>query len=233
MLRFLLNNDAQFYSILQSYQRQYAGKTATTADLRQVAEAVTGLDLQTFFEQWIYGEGFPYYNTRWNQIGNTVYLQIDQSTSWPASVSLFDMPVEVKLYSAGGDTTVRTRVDAASQIFQYSYTNPIDSIAIDPNQWLLYKSTSQPIHDAGLNKLPAAASVYPNPAHSTINISYKYLDNAQLIIYNAAGKKMMSHKLPGASGMEQVDIRGLAAGVYVYSIVSGGRVLLEEKLVKE
>jgi len=52
-------------------------------------EQKTGLNLQQFFDQWIYGKGYPIFNVEWNQINDKVFIKTTQSTTTPNSVSLF------------------------------------------------------------------------------------------------------------------------------------------------
>ncbi len=39
--------------------------TATTEELRAAWKSVSGLDLDAFFQQWVYGEYFPVYRLSW------------------------------------------------------------------------------------------------------------------------------------------------------------------------
>src|SRR5690606_25193285 len=65
MLRYMINNDALFFQLLKNYHQQYKYQTATTEDLKNLAEQISGLDLDTFFHQWVYEEGFPVYSGKW------------------------------------------------------------------------------------------------------------------------------------------------------------------------
>jgi len=232
MLRCIAGDDQLFYKILQTYQQQYAGRTATTEDLQHVAETVLGRKLDTFFLQWIYGAGFPYYTATWNQVNDLVYVRIDQRSSATTAVGAFAMPMELKLYSQQGDTIVNLYTNQASQIGQWTTGRTIDSIAIDPKSWLLYKATARPVKDASLNLLPSSPVVYPNPVNNTLYIAYKDLNDPHLLIYDAAGRKVADHKLQWPSGIDTMNMQYLPAGVYVYRIVSGGKAVAEGQLVK-
>ena len=48
--------DDVFFEILRTYQERYKGSNATTDDFIAVAEEVSGNDLQTFFDNWLYSE---------------------------------------------------------------------------------------------------------------------------------------------------------------------------------
>lgn len=47
--------DARFERILRTFSERYAGRRARTEDLRQVAEEVTGANLELFFQKYVHG----------------------------------------------------------------------------------------------------------------------------------------------------------------------------------
>lgn len=109
MLRTLLG-DTKFFQALQNYQADPAlkYKNAYTADVQRHMEAVSGLDLDEFFTDWIYNRGFANYNTaKWNNVGNQLILQLPQTTQL-ATVSHFDMPLAVRVQGSvvGMDTLI-------------------------------------------------------------------------------------------------------------------------------
>jgi Peptidase family M1 domain/Secretion system C-terminal sorting domain len=107
MLRTLLG-DAKFFQALKNYQADPLLKygNAVTADVKRHMEAVSGIDLTTFFNQWIYNKGFASYNAaKWNNTGTQIILQLPQTTRFSA-LSHFDMPVAVRIQGSSGDTTV-------------------------------------------------------------------------------------------------------------------------------
>jgi aminopeptidase N len=46
--------DEKFFEILKTYYKRYEGGNATTGDFIAVAEEVSGKDLNTFFNSWLY-----------------------------------------------------------------------------------------------------------------------------------------------------------------------------------
>lgn len=136
-LRSVVNDDNVFFQVLQSYQQQYTGKAATTEDFKNVAEQVSGLNLDTFFNQWFYKEGYPGYQASWNQVGNIVYLKLTQTTSMPASVATFSLPVEFLLGSPNGDTVVRVYNNQPVQTYSFIWDKQMDGLVIDPNDWIV------------------------------------------------------------------------------------------------
>lgn len=64
-------------------------------------------------------------------------------------------------------------------------------------------------------------SVAPNPATTWTTINYilpKHGTKALLTLTNALGVNVLSMELEGAQGSKVLDLRDLAAGVYVYTI---------------
>lgn len=230
MLRYICG-DEQFLNVLRTYQQQYAGKTAITEDLTHIAETALGQSLYAFFHQWIYCDGYPIYDTRWNQVSDAVYVHIDQTTSFPSSIAVFEMPVEVKLYSAQGDTIVKVYNNQPSQTFKLIINKIIDSISIDPNQWLLCKK-GRPVKDISLISLQPEAKVFPNPVSQYVYITYKDAEDAYVVLYDLSGRKVLGHKLTAPSGTEPVDISLLPKTLYVYKVIDNGVVIAEGKVTK-
>ncbi|OGX87609.1 hypothetical protein BEN47_00060 [Hymenobacter lapidarius] len=104
MLRYLLNDDARFFRALRTYQSQFRGGTARTADLQRVFEAEAGRSLDYFFRQWYRGRGYPTFTGRWNQGGNRFVLRVDESVSQPAVTPFFETDVDYLLTFTNGTT---------------------------------------------------------------------------------------------------------------------------------
>ena len=66
-----------------------AYKYVVTDDLKTHLETVYGQPLTEFFNDWIYGQGYPTFSVSWNQGGGVFYLKSTQTQSFPSSVPLF------------------------------------------------------------------------------------------------------------------------------------------------
>jgi aminopeptidase N len=109
MLRTLMG-DGKFFQALKNYQSDSALRygTALTGDVERHMENVSGLDLSTFFNQWIYNKGVANYAAaKWNNAGTQLVLQLPQTTLY-STLSHFDMPVAVRIKGAAltQDTTI-------------------------------------------------------------------------------------------------------------------------------
>jgi len=75
--------------------------------------------------------------------------------------------------------------------------------------------------------------LYPNPAVDQITLEFeKPINNCEIIIYNTFGQKILQKQLDGNTSCN-INILELKPGIYFYSIVSEGRQLFSDKLVKQ
>lgn len=111
MLRKLLG-DTQFFQACRNYLNDpaLAYKSATTADLKNHFEAVSGYDLDPFFNDYIYGVGHPTYTINWgsNNVNGKINIQVtSQAKSAGATPAYFRTPIVLRIQGASsGDTTV-------------------------------------------------------------------------------------------------------------------------------
>lgn len=116
MMRMTLG-DAKFFQALKNYQADPLLKysNALTNDVKRHMEAVSGLDLTTFFNNWMYNTGYATYNPltvagavcEWNNLGKNIVLKLVQKTK-NSAITHFDMPVVVRIKGSLStqDTTV-------------------------------------------------------------------------------------------------------------------------------
>src|SRR5690606_363501 len=103
MLRFKLGDEA-FFQGVKNYlaDPELAYGYALTGDLKAHLEATSGQDLTEFFNDWVYGQGYPAYNIivqNWGP-GQARFL-VNQMQSH-SSVSFYEMPVPVRVFGGGG-----------------------------------------------------------------------------------------------------------------------------------
>jgi len=204
--------------------------------MQQHLEAASGKNLQTFFRQWIYGQGYPGYSASWTQNSNNwVNVQINQTTSHP-SVSFYEMPVQLKFRNANGDSIIITVNH--QQNGQSFWVNPgfkADSMALDPYMWILAKTrTVQKLapQSTVINDL----KIYPNPSpdHVYVSLSNPAVSNLYINLYNAAGQLVysMQKDLTGQDELINIPTRQLAGGIYIIRVTDNKNLKLVKKLVK-
>lgn len=136
MLRGLVGDSAFFAAIAQYYGTHRNG-TATTRDLQDAFEAVSGRDLGWFFEQWVYRPGYPQLalTTRWDAEAGEAVVRIEQTQSadWPT----FRIPLELEFHTSAGAVRHRVDMEGRTVEMRVKLPGPPDNVIVDPDDWLL------------------------------------------------------------------------------------------------
>jgi hypothetical protein len=139
MLRHVVG-DAVFFQILRSYgdsSRKYG--VATTEQFRAICEDVSGMDLESFFQQWIYEENHPVYGFEWSQVQQNgeyqVNLSIAQQQAWP----VFRMPIDIYFEMANSDTLIVVNNTGSLEQYQFFLPEEVQNVVLDPDNWILKK----------------------------------------------------------------------------------------------
>jgi aminopeptidase N len=133
MLRFVVG-DNNFFTILRTYAQKFAYSNATTEDFRSVCERIYGADLGWFFDQWIYGGGYPSYEFGWGYSGgNNIRVAVNQNQG---SALLFKMPIELQFVFSSGTEIRVVWVDQERNVFEFTFAErPLD-VLFDPDAWI-------------------------------------------------------------------------------------------------
>lgn len=229
MLRYLAPSDSVFFSGLRAYQQRYAYRTATTDSFRAIMEIAYGRTLDTFFNQWVYGEGYPTYGGSWNQKGNDVYINLTQTTSFPGSVSAFALPVVLQLKSATGDTLVKVYVNSAQQLYYFKWSRAMTGFAVDPNNDIVNR-TSIIDNDPTLGVASVTGGnvhIWPNPASENWQIS-GLTPGCSLKLSDASGKLVWQRDNAGQN--VTISSHLLPAGIYTLQVKNTGKAATSYKL---
>lgn len=189
MLRWTLGDDA-FFKGMRSYFKDasVANGFANTNQFMKQMEAAGDTSLTEFFNDWFYGEGFPLYSANFKPAGNGMLsIELSQTQSHP-SVGFFEMAVPVRVYSANraDSTDFRLVHTNNNQEFLVKVDFPVAELVIDPDFWLISK-TSQVVK-AQSEQNTGVFEVFPNPfsrQFSVIIPPSQRLLSVQL--YNASG----------------------------------------------
>lgn len=231
MLRYVAPNDATYFQGLKNYQQQYGYKTANTEQFKDVMEAAYGFDLDTFFNQWVYNEGYPTYSVKWNQAGSLIILQITQTTSKPSSVSLFHTPLDVKILAGTADTTIKIYNNQPVQWVYLNWNKLMTGLKIDADNHILNKE-GQFTREAYLRIARLNMSdirTFPNPTKDTWQVTG--LHEGMLVrLYSMSGQMVWEQKC--TSGAMTVPAANLAPGTYELVLYDKNRTG-SRKLVKE
>ncbi len=230
MLRFLAPSDSVFFASLRGYLQHFANSTATTDSFRIVVQPYYNRPLDTFINEWVYGEGFPIYSARWNATGGRAYVNLMQQGSAPQSVPVFHYPVQVRLNGVLGDTTIVVEMRNASETIAINWTKPVSGITIDPNEWIPHQ-TGTVTQDASLQVKGIVSEekllVAPNPSHTAWTISG--IDNGHWQLLDISGRLLLEGQV---ETQPQIPAARLVPGIYQLQIVYKGRTITQ-RLVRD
>ena len=223
LLRYWIGDDALFFNGLKKYLNQYSGKNASISDFQKVMEESSGKDLNLFFEQWIYGTGYPSYKADYSIIdGNKIKLSLSQSQI--GTDKFFNFPkieLGVKLKNKQDLQMINIEQSLKTQDYEFSFDEEVDSLVLDPNAWILktveYKQTfvdSSPLQV--LSKKPKfLIQAYPNPAQDFVYISGCKAGTA-IYLLDLNGKRI-KQKI-ASSSLEKLSLEHIPTGFYLLEI---------------
>ncbi|GAA4298842.1 M1 family aminopeptidase [Nibribacter koreensis] len=216
MLRRAVKQDAVFFQILKEYRQTYKYQVADTRDFQRVVEKVTGLSFQTFFDQWVYGEGYPQFDISWAQQGKDVVLSNKQTGSSTAT-PFFKTSVEYLVKTDQVDTLVTFEQTAPVATYQLKVRGNIQAIVVDPDQWLLDKVTSSKQDPELLKQLSTTLVVHPNPTADKLYITGDATIFEEAAVVDMLGRTLMLVKF----NQGFVEVGGLRAGSYLLRLKQG------------
>ena len=200
-LRFEMQSDTLFFNTLKNFQQRFRDTFATTPDFKQVAEQVSKKNLTDFFNQWVYGEGFPTYSVTYSKYGtDTLLLNISQTASTPAVTPLFKGIMEYKISSALGDTIIKLNQTANNQTFKLYYTKVPTGVEVDPNNWVINKVGSIIKGVDTIIAVQPQVKIFPNPVRSSLHIKFTNTSFETMRIVDVQGRTVQINSLsPGAT----------------------------------
>lgn len=209
MIRGVLGDDLFFEAVLDySQDPDFMYKNASTEDLQASLENSSGMDLEFFFEQWVYDEYYPFYHYNFSQTSNNeLYLVIHQAQEeLSGHRPVFEMPVRIQIdYSDGSDTLLILWNDEQTQNYYFNLDKEISSLSFDPDKWILRKAQFKPDFPVSIDEmaLKNAIHLYPNPFSSSIQIQLNkdFGEDLEINAFDLQGRQLKSiHRGPLQSG---------------------------------
>ncbi len=220
--RFILDDDAAFFSALQNLQVDFADSTFIGLDVKDALEASSGLNLTDAFQEWYFGEGYPTYSARWNTVGSDLLLEVTHTTS--SSTPTFTNPLEIRFSRTfGPDTTIR--IDIASNLEQYiipNLGNANNLVSIDPNNWIINDvgtTAKDPNFTLAIHDLAVSNDyvISPNPSHGNYLIETEMSGNHAYSIFDTRGRLVESGAFETAT---QLDLTTQLNGNYILQLTN-------------
>lgn len=228
MLRWVCG-DSAFFAGVRNYLNDpaLAYGYARTADLKAHLEASSGKNLDEFFADWFYGQGYPTYDVSWSISPSLLAtIKLEQTPSH-SSVSFFEMPVQIRLTDGQHDTLLVLQHTFSGQTFTAQLDFTPTELAFDPNLWLVSRDNLiQQVSETGGPLPQFTIDVVPNPTASDLNIRLRtlYGEDARLSLWSADGKLVLQQQTFLSAGNNQITLpsSALPSGTYVLRIEGKG-----------
>lgn len=138
MLRRKLGEEV-FWPAVTDYLERHKFQTVETEDFRKALESRSGLNLNPFFDQWVYGKGFPQLKGYWQSENGVYTLTIEQTQAdKKRELSSFDLCITVEVLDSTGKSRREVAVLSAAEpelrgvaVFNLEGAKPV-SLSLDP-----------------------------------------------------------------------------------------------------
>jgi aminopeptidase N len=141
MLRYLLG-DRGYYDSVKTFYTDNAFQSVTTHDWIKAIKKATGQNLQQFFDQWVFGAGFPEYAVTytWDKTKKVATVKVSQTQTLDDTTGLFTMPIVFSFGFADGTSQDFTNTVAGKDgSFDFPLNEKPAVFRFDPNNWVLKK----------------------------------------------------------------------------------------------
>jgi len=218
MMKWILGDEA-FYQLLKDYAANpaFAYSYAKTEDFKNQILVSTGRDFTGFFNDWIYGEGYPTYTIKWNQSANLDMNFLVSQTQSDPSVSFFEMPLPVKVTGSNGETAFLVLENTSNaQLFSKPLNFQVLNVEFNYEKQIIEKNSTVAFDDALSTGSVSENEVmlFPNPVSDRLNMK-GIKENADFEIFSTDGKLIRKGKY---SPSQTIDVSRLKVGVYFLKI---------------
>jgi aminopeptidase N len=231
MLRYELGDEI-FFAALRSFFKVYKNGNMITEMLKNEFEKISDKELDWFFDQWVYGMGFPILDisiskSKSDEFGKykaEITIEQTQKSEWGTYRNL---PLEFNFYDKSGnrfDTVLI--VDSRHNVFNLD--NLLDFSNSVENNGSIVKSLvridKRVLSVDGDDNCLSEINVYPNPASEKLIISNSCnIQITELSLTNLYGTELqrISPDDLNINGVQTINLNDLPNGIYYLGIFQG------------
>jgi len=215
MLRKQIGDEA-FFQGVKNYLRDplLTNGFAKTQDFKAHMEVAADSSLTEFFNDWIYGQGYPKYKITWQDVEESVWVRIEQTQSH-TSVPFFEMKIPIRFSNTTKDTIVWFHNTQNNQLINTNIGFNATQAAFDPNKEITtrYSTIAKGQLVSVDENLSGLISVYPNPSVDGVVKINSEKEIKEIEVFSVAGNKVLSIYNPGVRSEFN-----LTAGVYIVKV---------------
>ena len=231
MLREQMGDDA-FFKGLQHYLEVNRFKNVVTADLVKALEESSGMNLDKFFDEWVYGAGAPQFeiDSNYDAGAKQLSLTVDQTQKLAGHVGLFTVPVEVSITTASGTKSFPITVSKQEETFNFPADSKPLMVVFDKGdkilktidfhkttaQWIYQLQNAQDVNDRA-NAAQALAGIKSDDAiaalgSAALNDRFWGVRNESLLALGRIGGKDAEQRVLAATANTDPWVRETAVG---------------------
>lgn len=253
MLRYELG-DSLFFGSLRHYLEKFAYNSASTEDLKNSIEEYTGIELDWFFEQWIYGKGWPVLEC-WDQ-----WSRSSTDDSWKLSLQCYqsqtmnwgafdNIPIELNFKLEDGSYLTKVLKLYSEDEWLYADSIPKSYTGLGYINARHFKNTSEEIKPNKVHSLleftisgdiaeniinDTQISIFPNPANALVRIEFiAKQGSANIYLVNSLGEEIFNKTIITENELNKflIDTQPLPSGIYMIKILQRTKTLIGKFVV--
>ena len=214
--------DEVFFRAIKEYMTtpHFEYGFVSTEDFKQSLLSSTGKDFTEFFNDWIYGEGYPLFDITVSRDGlGIISLEVEQTSSH-ASVSFFETPFEIEFTGYNGESVIK-KFELNSNRAVFTITDipfSVKDVIFNPRGEIIAKENDI--------KLNIEAAVPERVVHfqfdsekNVLMISGGYMTD--VCVYDVSG--ILIYRVSEITDIHSVSTAGWTAGVYILTARVNGK----------
>src|SRR5262249_39909950 len=158
--------DEVFFRGIKHYLSKFRNTPIDSHDLCDAMTEAAGINLEPFFEQWVYRPGHPVldYIWAWDEGRKQVVLSVKQAQDTTDGTPIYDLTATVGLLSSGKLTRHKARINKVEQEIRIDTSGKPDTVLLDPDHDFLREIPA--LHWTA-EELPMILKHAPNAADRT------------------------------------------------------------------
>lgn len=183
MIRYELGRD-EYNKAVADYTQKYRDGSVVSDQFKDALPEVSHVDWDKFFDQWVYGSGYPELNISYtyNETSGKISIKVNQTPSFGSSEEFFVMNLPGEVLTAEGSFPFTLNIKGASASFEISSKLKPDAVTFNSHSAIL----------------------------CTYEVSYSFDELVYILLYSDDA----SARLYAASQLHKFDNKGTASLAY-------------------
>ncbi len=124
--------DEAFYAGLNHYLTKHRHQPVETWQLCRAMTDATGVNLEPFFDQWVYRPGHPVLDYDWKNDGGQIVVTVRQLQDTADGTPIYDLPLKIGVIAGGKLTRHPVRLNTKEATFRVASASA-DAVLLDPD----------------------------------------------------------------------------------------------------